>query len=136
MGGEDGEGGDTPTAGPQAGLAGNVDADDAEVDAVDERPWPVPRPSQKSVSEGSLDVKSDIGELAAERCIQWVNRKLLEHVGFQGTFVLLSHMTPINRDSYAQGHHSWRWMCSQGSQWSTCQMLVAPSASISTNTPI
>ena len=27
---------------PQAGLTGDVDADDPEVDAVDERPWSVP----------------------------------------------------------------------------------------------
>jgi hypothetical protein len=38
VGGEGGEGGDVPTTGPQAGLAGDVDADDAEVDAVDEQP--------------------------------------------------------------------------------------------------
>lgn len=85
VGGEDGEGGDVSITGPQAGLAGDVDADDPEVDAVDERPWPVPRPSQKSTSEGSPDVNPDIGELAAEKCIQWVNRKILEHVGFQGS---------------------------------------------------
>lgn len=98
MGGEDGEGGDGPTIGPQAGLAGDVDADDAEVDAVDERPWPVPRPSQKLLSDGPLDVKPDIGEMAAEKCIQWVNRKILEHVGFQGAFSLLSLMSHGHRE--------------------------------------
>jgi transcriptional activator SPT7 len=93
VGGEDGEGGDVPVTGPQAGSAGDADADDPEVDAVDERPWPVPRPSQKSASasEGSPDVKTDIGEVAAEKCMQWVNRKILEHVGFQGTLRFLSH---------------------------------------------
>jgi transcriptional activator SPT7 len=106
VGGEDGEGGDGPITGPQAGLTGDVDADDPEVDAVDERPWPVPRPSQKSASGVSPDVKPDIGELAAEKCIQWVNRKILEHVGFQGTLDLLSRMINGNRDMYPQGHHS------------------------------
>jgi transcriptional activator SPT7 len=104
--GEDGEGGDVPT-GPQAALAGDVDADDPEVDAVDERPWPVPRPSQKSASEGSPDVKPDIGELAGEKCIQWVNRKILEHVGFQGTLGLLGCMINGNRNMYPQDHHSY-----------------------------
>ncbi|KAI0301716.1 hypothetical protein B0F90DRAFT_1717263 [Multifurca ochricompacta] len=76
-GGEDGEGGDVPTIGVPAGATGDLDgSEDAEADAVDERPWPVPRPSRKS--EG-------IGELAAEKCMQWVNRKILEHVGFQGS---------------------------------------------------
>jgi transcriptional activator SPT7 len=103
VGGEDGEGGDVPITGPQAG---DVDADDPEVDAVDERPWPVPRPSQKSASEGSPDVEPDIGELAAEKCMQWVNRKILEHVGFQGTLGLLSRMINGDRDMYPQGHHS------------------------------
>jgi transcriptional activator SPT7 len=106
VGGEDGEGGDVPTTGPQAGLAGDIDADDPEVDAVDERPWPVPRPSQKSALEGSPDVKPDIGEVAAEKCMQWVNRKILEHVGFQGTPGLLSRMVNGNRSMYPQGHHS------------------------------
>jgi transcriptional activator SPT7 len=91
-GGEDGEGGDVPTVGPLAGLAGDMDgADDAEADAVDERSWPVPRPSRKSVLDGPVDAKPDIGELAAEKCIHWVNRKVLEHIGFQGTFILPSH---------------------------------------------
>ncbi|KAI9507752.1 hypothetical protein F5148DRAFT_1202423 [Russula earlei] len=85
-GGEDGEGGDPPTAGPPAGTASDIDGlDDTEADAVDERPWPVPRLSRKSVLEGTVDVKADIGELATEKCIQWVNRKILEHVGFQGS---------------------------------------------------
>jgi transcriptional activator SPT7 len=106
VGGEDGDGGDVPVTGPQTGLPGDVDADDPEVDAVDERPWPVPRPNQKSASEGSPDVKPDIGELAAEKCMQWVNRKILEHVGFQGTLGLLSRMINGNRDMYPQGHHS------------------------------
>ncbi len=106
VGGEDGEGGDVPITGPQAGLAGDVDADDPEVDAVDERPWPVPRPSQKSASEGSPDVKPDIGEVAGEKCIQWVNRKILEHVGFQGTHCLLSRIINGNRDMYPQVHRS------------------------------
>jgi transcriptional activator SPT7 len=92
-GGEDGDSGDVPSAGPLAGLSGDVDvADDVEADIVDERPWPVPRLSRKSALEGSVDTKPDIGELAAENCIHWVNRKILEHVGFQGTFILLSHI--------------------------------------------
>lgn len=133
-GGEDGEGADVPTTGPPAGSGGDVDGtDDAEADAVDERPWPVPRPSRKSVIGGSIDMKPDIGELAAEKCIQWVDRKILEHVGFQGMSGLLSYiyMNHSHGDMYAQAHHSWRWMCYRGSQWSTCRMSGAHSASIS-----
>ena len=106
VGGEDGEAVDVPVTGPQAGSTGDIDADDPEVDAVDERPWPVPRLSQKSASEGSPDVKPDIGEVAAEKCMQWVNRKILEHVGFQGTLGFLSRMINVNRTMYPQGHHS------------------------------
>jgi transcriptional activator SPT7 len=135
-GGEDGEGGDVPTAGPLAGLAGDVDgADDAEADVVDERPWPVPRPSRKSVVEGSVDAEPDMGEQAAEKCIQWANRKILEHVGFQGTFILLSYVGSSHRDAKYQGHRSCRWMFYQGSQQSTCPMLGGRSASISTSIP-
>jgi hypothetical protein len=136
-GGDDGESGDVPTAGPLAGLAGDIDgADDAEADMLDERPWPVPRPSRKSVLEGSVDAKPDIGELAAEKCIQWVNRKILEHIGFQGAFILLSHMGYSHRDAKCQAHHSYHWTFSQGSQQSTCQMLGGRSGSISTSIPI
>ncbi|KAF8260333.1 hypothetical protein EI94DRAFT_1748778 [Lactarius quietus] len=84
-GGEDGDGGDLPTTGV-AGLAGDVDgSEDAEVVAVDERPWPVPQPSRKALQEGFVDPSPDIGEKAAEKCMQWVNRKILEHIGFQGS---------------------------------------------------
>lgn len=84
-GGEDGDGGDLPTAGASAAVGGDVDgSEDAEVVAVDERPWPVPRPSRKALQESFADPSSDIGEMAAEKCMQWVNRKILEHIGFQG----------------------------------------------------
>ena len=89
-GGDDGDGGDPPAAGVSAGLAGDVDgSDDAEVVAVDERPWPVPRPSRKTLRERSVDPSPDIGEMATEKCMQWVNRKILEHIGFQGAFCFL-----------------------------------------------
>lgn len=79
---EDGDGGDPPAAGVSAA---DIDgSEDAEVVAVDERPWPVPRPSRKALQEGCIDPNTDIGEMAAEKCMQWVNRKILEHIGFQG----------------------------------------------------
>jgi transcriptional activator SPT7 len=131
-GGEDGESGDVPTTGPPAGSAGDTEGvDDAEADAVDERPWPVPRPSRKLVLEGLVDPTPDVGELAAEKCMQWVNRKILEHVGFQGAFGLLRRMNRRYKCVRAQGPRSWRWMCCQGSQWSTCQTSGARCASIS-----
>ena len=80
-GGEDADGAELPTA-----TAADVDgSEDAEVVAVDERPWPVPRPTRKeTLQEGFVDPSPDIGERAAEKCMQWVNRKILEHIGFQG----------------------------------------------------
>lgn len=84
-GADDADGGaDLPTA---AGLGGgDVDgSEDAEVVVVDERQWPVPRPTRKeTLQEGFVDPSPDIGEMAAEKCMQWVNRKILEHIGFQG----------------------------------------------------
>jgi hypothetical protein len=65
-----------------------------------------------------------------------VDRKVLEHIGFQGTFVLLSRMDPSHRYMNAQGHHSCRWTCYQGSQRNTCRTLGGRSASISTSIPI
>jgi transcriptional activator SPT7 len=85
--GDDADGADLPTAGVAAGLGGDADgSEDAEVVAVDERPWPVPRPTRKAaLQEGFVDPSPDIGEMAAEKCMQWVNRKILEHIGFQGS---------------------------------------------------
>jgi transcriptional activator SPT7 len=134
--GEDGESGDVPTTGPAAGSAGDEGADDAEADAVDERPWPVPRQSRKSILDGLIDPKPDIGELAAEKCMQWVNRKILEHVGFQGASGLLSEIHGSPSCACLQGHRSWRWMYYQISQWSICQTSGVPSASISISIPI
>ena len=83
-GAEDADGAEVPTV----TLGGDVDgSEDAEVIAVDERPWPVPRPTRKeTLQEGFVDPSPDIGEKAAEKCMQWVNRKILEHIGFQGAF--------------------------------------------------
>ena len=83
-GAEDADGAEVPTV----TLGGDVDgSEDAEVIAVDERPWPVPRPTRKeTLQEGFVDPSPDIGERAAEKCMQWVNRKILEHIGFQGAF--------------------------------------------------
>ena len=120
-GGDDGDGGDVPSAGPPAGLSGDVDvADDVEADIVDERPWPVPRPSRKLALQTSANTKLDMSEPAAEKCIQWVDRKILEHVGFQGAFIPLSHIDHSHRNMIAQGHRNCHWTCSQESLRSTC----------------
>ncbi|KAI0312192.1 hypothetical protein OF83DRAFT_1250680 [Amylostereum chailletii] len=60
-------------AGPMRGL---LTGDENEVD-VDESPWMLPG---SSATQGV-----DIGEGAADQCLHWVNGKILEHAGFQGT---------------------------------------------------
>jgi transcriptional activator SPT7 len=64
------------------GLSGVAGMMDGGVDVeVDESPW---------LLRGSRHVHGvDIGGRAADQCLRWVNTKMLEHVGFQGT----SHIT-------------------------------------------
>ncbi len=33
--------------------------------------------------DGLIDPSLDTGEVAAKKCMQWVNWKILEHIGFQ-----------------------------------------------------
>jgi len=87
-GGEDGDGSDPPAAGLSSGLGDLDGSEDPETVAVDERPWPVPRPSRKALQESFVDPSPDIGQMAAEKCVQWVNRKIMEHIGFQGVLPL------------------------------------------------
>ncbi|KAI9448497.1 hypothetical protein H4582DRAFT_2051940 [Lactarius indigo] len=85
---DDGDGGDLLTAGVSVGLAGNVNgSEDAEVVAIDERPWPIPQPNRKALQDCFIDLSLDISEMAMEKCMQWVNRKILEYIGFQGITV-------------------------------------------------
>ncbi|KAI9452359.1 hypothetical protein BJY52DRAFT_1124430, partial [Lactarius psammicola] len=124
-GGEDGDSGDLPTAGA-AGSAGDVDgSEDAEVVAVDERPWPVPRPSRRALQDGFVDPSPDIGEMAAEKCMQWVNRKILEHIGFQGSSQLaLDVFTGITVEYLANVGRTFRFYLDKYSNTMTSEEII------------
>ncbi|KAJ3748436.1 SAGA complex protein [Lentinula detonsa] len=93
-GNEDGEGAETAStfnapstavvsAGPGLGTGGlgadPMDVEEATDDRVDERPWEIPtRQGRKSSGIG-------IGSKNADECLRWMNGKVLEHAGFQGT---------------------------------------------------
>ncbi|KAI9441880.1 hypothetical protein H4582DRAFT_1421945 [Lactarius indigo] len=125
-GGDDGDGGDLPTAGVSTGLAGDVDgSEDAEVVAVDERPWPVPRPSRKALQDGFVDPSPDIGEMASEKCMQWVNRKILEHIGFQGSSQLaLDVLTGITVEYLANVGRTFRFYLDKYSNTMTSEEII------------
>lgn len=73
-----------------------------EGDSIDERPWLARVEGKgKVVGRGKKKAKTkrkeemfeggiDIGEVNAHECIKWMNEKVLEHVGFQGGFLLFS----------------------------------------------
>ncbi|KAH9066066.1 hypothetical protein EDB83DRAFT_2381286 [Lactarius deliciosus] len=125
-GGDDGDGGDLPTAGVSTGLAGDVDgSEDAEVVAVDEAPWPVPRPSRKALQDGVVDPNPDIGEMATEKCMQWVNRKILEHIGFQGSSQLaLDVLTGITVEYLANVGRTFRFYLDKYSNTMTSEEII------------
>ncbi|TFK33829.1 hypothetical protein BDQ12DRAFT_727456 [Crucibulum laeve] len=82
-GGEGAFGGGPPTAVPTAGV-GTFGAVDEELDdRVDERSWldGMPKGKGKARVRGGIEM----GEKNAGECVRWVNMKILEHSGFQGT---------------------------------------------------
>lgn len=56
---------------------------------VDERPWVMMMQGKGKKDKGKSTIARvggiEIGEKNAWGCMQWANRKILEHVGFQGT---------------------------------------------------
>ncbi|KAJ3563494.1 hypothetical protein NP233_g8906 [Leucocoprinus birnbaumii] len=88
----------SPDAAPgyASGEALNAAADDEILnEKVDERPWvmlqhlkPKAKGKGKKGKERERIARAggvEIGEKNAWSCLQWTNRKILEHVGFQGT---------------------------------------------------
>ena len=74
---EDGSGPNLPPELPEP-----VDADDDIDVQVDERPW------------RTRGTGLEVGEQDANDCLHWMGSKVLEHVGFQGSFTtLLSGVT-------------------------------------------
>ncbi|KAG6888372.1 hypothetical protein C0995_008808 [Termitomyces sp. Mi166 len=64
---------------PLVVVSGDDDGIEAADDKVDERPW-------RATIKGKRRVRGiEIGEEAATDCMKWMGRKVLEHVGFQGT---------------------------------------------------
>jgi transcriptional activator SPT7 len=57
---------------------------------VDERPWVMMMQSKGKKSKGKEKIARvggvEIGQKNSWGCMQWTNTKILEHVGFQGTF--------------------------------------------------
>ncbi|KAF9075526.1 hypothetical protein BDP27DRAFT_1358714 [Rhodocollybia butyracea] len=79
---EDGEGAETalnPIASGSGLGADPMDVEEAIDDRVDERPWMVPSSRGRNLSG------IEIGSENAENCVRWMNGKVLEHAGFQGT---------------------------------------------------
>ncbi|GAV99288.1 saga complex protein [Lentinula edodes] len=94
VGNEDGEGAEaapifnaqtSSAVGPGPGLGTGglgsdpMDVDEAIDDRVDERPWAVPTRRGRKISG------IEIGSENADDCLRWMNGKVLEHAGFQGT---------------------------------------------------
>jgi transcriptional activator SPT7 len=59
----------------------------------------------------------DIGSGQAEKCLNWMGGKVLEHVGFQGAFHVLVWVSGFN---FVQGLVKLRWRCCQELLLNTC----------------
>ncbi|KAJ3826944.1 SAGA complex protein [Lentinula raphanica] len=70
-------------SGPGLGVGGlgadPMDVEEATDDRVDERPWEIPTRRGRKLSG------IEIGSQNADDCLRWMNGKVLEHAGFQGT---------------------------------------------------
>ena len=87
-----GPSGSKPTLGYSGSAAYLVDAgleDEMVDDKIDEVPWVFANNVGKGKGKERHVSGIDIGEKNASDCLHWAGAKILEHTGFQGTFVPL-----------------------------------------------
>jgi transcriptional activator SPT7 len=70
---------------PDIGEEGRVD------EVIDERPW---RARYADLGQVKGSVELEVSEKNADECLKWMNRKVIEHKGFQGAF-----QTPLSSSS-------------------------------------
>ncbi|KAI6168663.1 hypothetical protein EDD17DRAFT_1529032 [Pisolithus thermaeus] len=129
--GEDGAGTGAPGVGFGVGGVGagaeREDIPDPEgelpEDVVDERPWlaRLRCAGGKTVGRGGIE----IGERAAGSCLKWMNRKVLEHVGFQGASSgALDVLTGVASEFFLNLGRTLRFLCDKYAHTMTSEEII------------
>ncbi|KAI6009863.1 hypothetical protein EDC04DRAFT_2772287 [Pisolithus marmoratus] len=125
--GEDGTGTGAPGVGGMGAGTEREDIPDPETelpeDVTDERPW-LPRlrgAGGKAIPRGGIE----IGEHAAGSCLKWMNRKVLEHVGFQGaSSTSLDVLTGVASEFFLNLGRTLRFLCDKYARTMTSEELI------------
>ncbi|KAI5986876.1 hypothetical protein EDD15DRAFT_2470606 [Pisolithus albus] len=129
--GEDGAG--TGALGVNLGVGGvgagteREDVPDPETElpeeVIDERPWltRLRGAGGKTIARGGIE----IGERAAGSCLKWMNRKVLEHVGFQGASSgALDVLTGVASEFLLNLGRTLRFLCDKYAHTMTSEELI------------
>ncbi|OAX33132.1 hypothetical protein K503DRAFT_794579 [Rhizopogon vinicolor AM-OR11-026] len=110
---EEGGMGDEP---PDAGEDGLVE------EVIDERPWRARYAGLRQV-KGPVDL--EVGEKNADECLKWMNRKVLEHAGFQGTSgVALDVIAGVTSEYLLNVGRSLRFLCDKYAKSMTSEEII------------
>ncbi|KAG2073285.1 hypothetical protein BDR04DRAFT_1095186 [Suillus decipiens] len=110
---EEGGMGDEP---PDMGEEGMVD------EVIDERPW---RARYAGLRQVKGPVELEVGEKNADECLRWMNRKVLEHEGFQGTSsAALDVMVGVTSEYFLNVGRTLRFMCDKYAKSMTPEEII------------
>ncbi|KAG1789577.1 hypothetical protein EV424DRAFT_1338564 [Suillus variegatus] len=110
---EEGGMGDEP---PDIGEEGMVD------EVIDERPW---RSRYAGLRQVKGPVELEVGEKNADECLKWMNRKVLEHEGFQGTSgAALDVLVGVTSEYFLNVGRTLRFMCDKYAKSMTPEEII------------
>ncbi|KAG2158647.1 uncharacterized protein EDB93DRAFT_1245881 [Suillus bovinus] len=110
---EEGGMGDEP---PDIGEEGIVD------EIIDERPW---RARYAGLRQVKGPVELEVGEKNADECLKWMNRKVLEHEGFQGTSgAALDVLVGVTSEYFLNVGRTLRFMCDKYAKSMTSEEII------------
>jgi transcriptional activator SPT7 len=110
---EEGGMGDEP---PDLGEEGMVD------EVIDERPW---RARYAGLRQVKGPVELEVGEKNADECLKWMNRKVLEHEGFQGSSsAALDVMVGVTSEYFLNVGRTLRFMCDKYAKSMTPEEII------------
>ncbi|KAG1836339.1 hypothetical protein C8R48DRAFT_782978 [Suillus tomentosus] len=101
---------------PDIGEEGRVD------EVIDERPW---RARYADLGQVKGSVELEVSEKNADECLKWMNRKVIEHKGFQGTSsVALDVMVGVTSEYLLNVGRMLRLMCDKYAKSMTPEEII------------
>ncbi|KAG1844929.1 hypothetical protein DFJ58DRAFT_907203 [Suillus subalutaceus] len=101
----------------------NLNTEEGMVDEViDERPW---RARYAGLRQVKGPVELEVGEKNADECLKWMNRKVLEHEGFQGaSSAALDVMVGVTSEYFLNVGRTLRFMCDKYAKSMTPEEII------------